>query len=289
METYLHVPNFNFLARLVSDIWRGSHNKNWGLLISPCRRHNFFHRALVPIHTYRRTKFQRSTSITFQEKDGVPKFNMEAITYYVAPCCTPCAETFICAPMSTVCEFQHRSCTMWIKKLDHFSFENNFGKYCPILIILSLFRHKLTTTKRIIQELSYRKQIARQLRTQYVDGIYDNPVTLKSSLTIIQGHWKRKHWEDHTRLTISRVIGRWILSWPWNVGQRSFRVIEISAIRKAGWGFLFAFYSNFGRICIAVTLRAWLQHVFARTWRLESCSANRQHLSNVWKIRRKLS
>jgi len=30
------------------------------------------------------------------------------------------------------------------------------------------------------QELSYRKQIARQLRTQYVEGIYDNPATLKS-------------------------------------------------------------------------------------------------------------
>jgi len=27
------------------------------------------------------------------------------------------------------------------------------------------------------QELSYRKQIARQLRTQNVEGIYDNPVT----------------------------------------------------------------------------------------------------------------
>jgi len=31
----------------------------------------------------------------------------------------------------------------------------------------------------MIQELSYRKQIARQLRTQYVEGVYDNPVTLK--------------------------------------------------------------------------------------------------------------
>jgi len=64
------------------------------------------------------------------------------------------------------------------------------------------------------QELSYRKQIARQLRAQYVEGIYDNPVTLKSRLTVTQ----RNHWVDHTRLTISRVIGRWILSWPWNVG-----------------------------------------------------------------------
>jgi len=58
------------------------------------------------------------------------------------------------------------------------------------------------------QELSYRKQIARQLRTQYVDGIYDtgNPVILKSRLRVTQGHWKRNHWTDHTRLTISRVI-----------------------------------------------------------------------------------
>jgi len=43
------------------------------------------------------------------------------------------------------------------------------------------------------QELSYRKQIARKLRTQYVDGIYDNPVTLKSRLTVKQGHWKRNN------------------------------------------------------------------------------------------------
>jgi len=41
------------------------------------------------------------------------------------------------------------------------------------------------------QELSYRKQIARQLRTQYAEGIYDNPMTLKSRLTVTQGHWKR--------------------------------------------------------------------------------------------------
>jgi len=60
------------------------------------------------------------------------------------------------------------------------------------------------------QELSYRKQIARKVSTQYVEGIYDNPVTFKSRLTVTQGHWKRNHWVDHTRLTIRRVIGRWI-------------------------------------------------------------------------------
>jgi len=28
------VPNFNLLAPLVTEIWRGSQNKNWELLIS---------------------------------------------------------------------------------------------------------------------------------------------------------------------------------------------------------------------------------------------------------------
>jgi len=61
------------------------------------------------------------------------------------------------------------------------------------------------------QELSYRKQIARQLRTQYVEGIYRPKyytVTLKSRLRVTQGHWKRNRWTDHTWLTISRVIWR---------------------------------------------------------------------------------
>jgi len=56
---------------------------------------------------------------------------------------------------------------------------------------------------------------------QCVEGIYRPKyytVTLKCKPRVIQGHWKRNHWIDHTRLTISRVIWRWILSWPWNVG-----------------------------------------------------------------------
>jgi len=61
------------------------------------------------------------------------------------------------------------------------------------------------------QKLSYRKQIARQLRTQYVEGIYRPKyytVTLKYRLRVTQSHWKRNHWIDHTRLTISWVIWR---------------------------------------------------------------------------------
>ena len=59
------------------------------------------------------------------------------------------------------------------------------------------------------QELSYRQQLARQLRTRYAEGIYRRKcytVTLKSRLSVTQGHWKRNHRIDHTRLSSSRVI-----------------------------------------------------------------------------------
>ena len=59
------------------------------------------------------------------------------------------------------------------------------------------------------QELSYRQQLARQLRTNYAEGIYMHKyytVTLKSRLSVTQGHWKQNHWINHTRLSSSLVI-----------------------------------------------------------------------------------
>jgi len=44
------------------------------------------------------------------------------------------------------------------------------------------------THVRIFKKLSYRKEIARKLRIQYVEGIYNNSVTLKSKLRVTQGH-----------------------------------------------------------------------------------------------------
>jgi len=41
------------------------------------------------------------------------------------------------------------------------------------------------------QELSYRKQIVRQLSTQYAEVIDSNSVTLKSRLRVTQCQWKR--------------------------------------------------------------------------------------------------
>ena len=44
-----------------------------------------------------------------------------------------------------------------------------------------------------------------------------------------------------------RVIWRWI-TWPWNLGYRSLKVIQTGTIRKLGCGFLFAFHNNYGSI-----------------------------------------
>jgi len=52
------------------------------------------------------------------------------------------------------------------------------------------------------QELSYRKQIARQLHSAHTQFVQCISVTLKSTLRVTEGHWKRNHWTDHTRLTI---------------------------------------------------------------------------------------
>ena len=68
------VPNFNFLAPLVTEIWRGSHNKNWELLIS----FTFLCRALVRANVYKCAKFQLPGSISFRDKEGVLKFNVGA-------------------------------------------------------------------------------------------------------------------------------------------------------------------------------------------------------------------
>jgi len=38
------------------------------------------------------------------------------------------------------------------------------------------------------KKLSYLKEIARKLRTQYVEGVYCNFVTLKSGLEVTEGH-----------------------------------------------------------------------------------------------------
>jgi len=78
--------------------------------------------------------------------------------------------------------------------------------------VIAIFRRRPTGRRMQVgykQELSYRKQIARQLHTQYVEGIYRPKyytAALKSTLMVTQGHWKRNHWIDHTRLAIDELF-----------------------------------------------------------------------------------
>jgi len=62
---------------------------------------------------------------------------------------------------------------------------------------LVFFRQHIWSSLEMWQELSYRKQIARKLRTQYVEGIHRPKyytVNLKSRLKVT--HWKWNHWTD---------------------------------------------------------------------------------------------
>jgi len=45
-----------------------------------------------------------------------------------------------------------------------------------------------------------------------------------------------------------QLIWRRIISWFWNLAYRSLKIIAVAAIRKLAYGFLFTFYSNYGRI-----------------------------------------
>jgi len=97
---------------------------------------------------------------------------------------------------------------MWVRlggKCIHIA--HSFSHFAIYLLKIIKICGNFTTLWQKQQELSYRKQIARQLRTQFVEGI---TVTLKSTLRVTQGHWKRNHWTDHTRLTIGRV--NWTLN-----------------------------------------------------------------------------
>jgi len=70
------MPNFNFLALLVSKIVGvTTHNiKSVGLLISPDAPYRIFlHGAIVSANAYQLTKFQIPSSISFGDMEGVSK------------------------------------------------------------------------------------------------------------------------------------------------------------------------------------------------------------------------
>ena len=124
---------------------------------------------------------------------------------------------------------------------------------CPIRTYqtstLRRIRRRISVKK---QELSYRKQIARQLCTHYVEGICkpNYPVTLKSRLRVTQGQEPL----DRSYTTYYLLIELFDVEYyrdlkMWVRGHsRSLKLVS-GVIWKLGCGFIFAFFSNYGRIC----------------------------------------
>ena len=135
---------------------------------------------------------------------------------------------------------------------------------------------------RDIHELSYRKQIARQLRTQFIEGI---SLTLKSTLRVTQSHWKWNHWIDHTRLS-SRVIGRWILSWPWNEDQghsRSLKLVLFESLGAASYSPSIVTMAVSVAVCEIFSVQQWCDlenRVRVRPSSLEMAPFDRSHTSS---------
>jgi len=188
----------------------------------------FLHGAIVPANAYHRTKFQLPSSNSFRDKEGVPKFNVGDTTplppyagilrvlqvrgkvkqpakfqhrismhHAVMRICISHRLSVICAQKWSlggglrvkmwkyVVLTSKRHYPAWIRVCSCIACQNRFN----CLSSMSVERFCVQRKKEIKQELSYRKQIARQLRTQYVESIYRPKyytVTLKSRLTSLK-------------------------------------------------------------------------------------------------------
>ena len=221
------------------QMWGGwSPTHGGGGVIRPCAQHhktfNNMIRQIPRILTVRR--YCISVLNTYRMQLETPTYSF-FIQRYTSICvlhrrlATPVshwcgAYTISCQFVEPVPCFKHGHVHLVPKNDTHvilYNFKSTamkFSTWYPddayIICHLTLVMFLLSTLPDITQqELSYRTQIARHVRTQYVEGIYRPKyytVTLKTRSRVTQGHWKQNHWIDHTRLTISRVIWRWILS-----------------------------------------------------------------------------
>jgi len=97
-NAYTSLRNFNFLARLVSEIWRGPKiviGDCWSPQTPPSKQ--IFTWSYILVNAYQPTKFQLSSSISFRDKEWIPKFNVGLLSplpcdnYSVRCCLVPCA------------------------------------------------------------------------------------------------------------------------------------------------------------------------------------------------------
>ena len=92
------------------------------------------------------------------------------------------------------------------------------------------------------------------------DNWLQNAVTLKTGLGVRQDHWRCHHSIDGYGFIlvfynnfVPKMNRFWDIrllkmSWPWNRGQRSLKVIGTDTDRSAIYDFLLTFHSNYGYI-----------------------------------------
>ena len=122
---------------------------------------------------------------------------------------------------------------------------------------------------RLLTRNSYSKHIERQLRTQYVDGIYSNSVTLKSRLWVAQGHWKWHH-------SIDRIGNDFLLALHGNYGVILYRLRDIASYRSKIAKFLYltcisapgrGVHVGISRRCLILIKLKWLGYrVVKKLW-----------------------
>ena len=88
----------------------------------------FLYRALVRVNDYKCANFQRSSSINFRDKEGVPKFNVGAT---IAPCRTSYAETFMCAQSTWLGQTACGIVSLCIMQLWEYIFPIGLPLYVP--------------------------------------------------------------------------------------------------------------------------------------------------------------
>ena len=111
-------------------------------------------------------------------------------------------------------------------------------------------------------------------------------MTLKSTSRVTQGHWKRNHLTDHTRLTIRRVIGReyyrdlemWVRG-----HSRSLKLVPFESLGAVSYSPSIVTMAESVAVCEIFSVKEWCDlenRVMVRSKSLEMAPFDRSHTSS---------
>jgi len=150
------VPNFNFLARLVSEIWGASQNKKWDLLIPPDAPSGQICIQGASTRKYLQVcQIQLPGFISFRDKVVVIKFNVNATSPLQY---TPYAENFMCAQSTWQGQTACRISASYLYGLC--SYANRLFIMCPKTGLLGVLRVKMWKYCLLIPKRHYLREYA---------------------------------------------------------------------------------------------------------------------------------